>query len=49
MDVLKAGVGLKVEIVDVIISEVEIEIVAVFVDVDVLKVVAGNFDEIVDV
>ena len=49
MDVLRAGVGLKVEIVDVVISEVEIEIFAVFVAVDVLKVVAGIFDEIVDV
>ena len=34
---------------DVIISEVEIESVAIVVDVDVLKVVAEIFDTIVDV
>ena len=49
VDLLKAVVGLVVEIVDVVISEVEIDIVAVFVDVDVLKVVAGIFEQIVDV
>ena len=49
VDVLKAVVGLKVEILDVVISEVEREMFAVFVDVDVLKVVAGIFDKIVDV
>ena len=47
--VLKALVGLVVEVVDVIKSEVEKEIVAVFVDVDVLKAVAEISDKIVDV
>ena len=49
VDLLKAVVGLVVEIVDVVVSEVEIDIVAVFVDVDVLKVIAGIFEKIVDV
>ena len=49
VDLLKAVVGLVVEIVDVVISEVEIDIVAVFVDVDLLKVIAGIFEKIVDV
>ena len=49
VDVLKAVVGLVVDIVDVVISEVEIDILAVFVDVDVLKGIAGIFEKIVDV
>ena len=49
MDVEKAVVGLKVEVGDIVISEVDREIFSVFVDVDVLKVVAGIFDKIVDV
>ena len=49
VDVEKAVVGLKVEVGDIVISEVDREIFSVFVDVDVLKVVAGIFDKIVDV
>ena len=49
VDFLKDVVGLVVERVDVVISEVKIDSVAIFVDMDLLMVVSGIFDKIVDV
>ena len=49
VNLLKDVVGLVVEMVDVVISEVSIDIVAIFVYVYVERVDAENFDKIVDV
>ena len=49
MDLLKDVVGLVVEMEDVVISEVTIDIVAIFVEVYVERVDAEIFDKIVDV